>query len=161
VIFCEGYRVLDNPFFKQLPFTHAKGEILTIYAKKLKLDKILSKGIFILPIGNHFFKVGSTYNWNDLDEKPTEHGKNEIVDKLEKIIGTSFEIISHRAGIRPTVIDRRPILGFHPVFANLGILNGLGTKGVSLAPFFANHFVEFLEDGKPLLPEVDINRFMK
>lgn len=161
VIFCEGYKVLENPFFRQLPFTHAKGEILTIFSKKLKLEKILSKGIFILPIGNHFFKVGSTYDWNDLDEKPTEHGKNEIADKLEKIIGNKFEIITHRAGIRPTVKDRRPILGFHPVFSNIGILNGLGTKGVSLAPFFANHFVEFLEEGKFLMPEVDIKRFMK
>ncbi|HEY9114353.1 MAG TPA: FAD-binding oxidoreductase [Bacteroidales bacterium] len=161
VIFCEGYRVLDNPFFKQLPFTHAKGEILTIRAKKLKLEKILSKGIFILPIGNHLFKVGSTYDWNDLDEKPTEQGKKELAEKLEKIIGNKFEIVSHRAGIRPTVIDRRPILGFHPVFSNLGILNGMGTKGISLAPFFANHFVEFLLDNKPLMPEVDLRRFMK
>jgi len=161
VIFCEGYKVLENPFFRQLPFTHAKGEILTIRAKKLKLDKILSKGIFILPIGNHFYKVGSTYDWNVLDEKPTEQGKNEIADKLEKIIGNKFEIIAHRAGVRPTVRDRRPILGFHPVFSNVGIFNGLGTKGVSLAPFFANHFVEFLAEGKPLLPEVDIKRFMK
>ena len=161
VIFCEGYRVMGNPFFKQIPFTHAKGEILTIRAKRLKLEKILSKGIFILPLGNHFYKVGSTYNWDDLDEKPTEEGKNEIIEKLEQLIGNKFEIITHRAGIRPTVRDRRPILGLHPVFVNLGILNGLGTKGVSLAPYFANHLVEFLEDGAELLPQVDIKRFEK
>jgi glycine/D-amino acid oxidase-like deaminating enzyme len=159
VIFCEGYKVLENPFFKQLPFTHAKGEILTIHAKKLKLEKILSKGIFILPIGKRLFKVGSTYNWTDLDENPTENGKIELLDKLEKIIGNKFEIVSHRAGIRPTVKDRRPVLGFHPVFSNIGIFNGLGTKGVSLGPYFASHFAEYLEENTPLIPEVDINRF--
>ena len=160
VIFCEGYKVLENPFFKHIPFTHAKGEILTIYSKKLKIKKIISKGIFILPLGNHFFKVGATYNWNDLDDNPTTNARNEIVEKLEKIIGNKYEIVSHRAGIRPTVVDRRPVLGLHPVFTNVGIFNGLGTKGVSLGPYFADHYAEFLKEKTPLFPEVDIRRFL-
>ena len=159
VIFCEGYKVLENPFFKHIPFTHAKGEILTIYSKKLKIKKIISKGIFILPLGNHFFKVGATYNWNDLDDNPTTNARNEIVEKLEKIIGNKYEIVSHRAGIRPTVVDRRPVLGLHPVFTNVGIFNGLGTKGVSLGPYFADHYAEFLGKKTHLIPEVDLKRF--
>lgn len=159
VIFCEGIRAMQNPWFGHLPFTHAKGEILTIESESLSQDEILSKGIFVLPIGNKQFKVGSTYDWDDLTETPTDKGKNELTDKLEKLIGMDYRIVAHQAGIRPTVRDRWPLIGMHPEFSQLGIFNGLGTKGVSLGPYLANHFVEHLEDGNELDVEVDIERF--
>jgi len=159
VIFCEGFRALNNPWFGDLPFTHAKGELLTIKSGDLKQQHILSRGIFILPIGNDQYKVGSTYDWDDFSEQPTEKAKNELVRKLEKLIGKNYEIIGHQAGIRPTVKDRRPLIGLHQDFPQLGIFNGLGTKGVSLGPFIANHFVEFLEEDLALSPEVNIRRF--
>jgi glycine/D-amino acid oxidase-like deaminating enzyme len=160
VVFCEGYMAMGNPWFSWLPFTHAKGEILTIEAPRLKQDYILSSGIFILPIGNDRYWVGSTYDWDDLSESPTEKGKNELKEKLDRLIDCEYVLIDQQAGIRPTVRDRRPLMGTHPDYPQLAIFNGLGTKGVSLAPYFANHLVEHLEDQKPLLPEVDIRRFI-
>jgi glycine/D-amino acid oxidase-like deaminating enzyme len=159
IIFCEGFKAIQNPWFGALPFTHAKGEILTIKSSELNQHYILSKGIFILPIGDDCYKVGSTYDWDDLSEIPTEEAKVELIQKLEKLIHCDYTIIDHQAGIRPTVKDRRPLIGLHPEFPQLGIFNGLGTKGVSLGPFFANHFVEYLEGGISLNPEVDIRRF--
>lgn len=161
IIFCEGYRVFDNPFFKSLPFTYAKGEILTIRAEELSQVEVVSSGIFVLPVGKNLFRVGATYNWKDRSEKPTKEGKKELSEKLEKLIGKNYEIVDQKAGIRPTVIDRRPIIGLHEEFKYIGIFNGLGTKGASLGPYLANHFSEYLEEGKPLMDEISLGRFSK
>jgi glycine/D-amino acid oxidase-like deaminating enzyme len=159
IIFCEGYAARQNPLWSYLPFIPAKGEILTIEAPRLNLNHILVKSIFILPLGNGLFKVGSTYEWNELNETPTSAAKEKILKQLDEIINVPYKVIEHKAGIRPSVKDRRPFLGFHPRFPQAGIFNGLGTKGALLAPFFAHHFVEHLLHGKQLMKEVDIARF--
>lgn len=159
IIFCEGYKAIHNPYFSWLPFVPAKGEVITIHSEDMHLDKIVSKGIFILPLGSNKFKVGSTYTWNDLGTTVTEDGKSKICNELDKILNCKYAVVEHQAGIRPTVKDRKPMLGLHPQMPLLGVFNGLGTKGASLAPFFANEFVEFIEEGKALDNEVDIRRF--
>lgn len=163
IIFCEGYKVNENPYFDWLPFKLTKGEILTIRLSEgnsIPEEKVINKGVFILPIGNNTYKVGSTYEWNDLNEKTTEKGRNELIDKLNKVLKVPYEIIEHSAGIRPTVNDRRPILGLHPQYSVLTVFNGLGTKGVMLAPFFAQQLVDFLENGMSIHDEVNIKRFI-
>jgi glycine/D-amino acid oxidase-like deaminating enzyme len=160
IIFCEGYKTLENPYFKWLPFKLTKGEVITIHAPLLRqTEKVINKGVFILPIGNDNYKVGATYEWADLSELPTEKGKTELTDKLKKVLKIPFEIVNHQAGIRPTVNDRRPLIGLHPQHPALGVFNGLGTKGVMLAPYFAQAFYNFLELNEPLDKEIDINRF--
>lgn len=159
IIFCEGYKAIHNPYFKDLPFVLTKGELLTIHAPDLALQKIVTKGVFLLPIGDHSYKVGSTYTWNEVDEIPTEKGKNDLLEKLDAILNCPYEVIDHQAGVRPTVKDRRPFIGMHPTYKNVGIFNGMGTKGALLAPYFAEHFTDHLEDGTALDKEVDIKRF--
>ena len=162
IIFCEGYRAVENPWFKHLPFKLTKGEVLTIRLPEsaaIPESKVINKGVFILPLGNNTFKAGATYEWNDLTELPTEKGKTELLDKLRKVIKVPFEVIVHEAGIRPTVSDRRPLLGFHPQHPSLAVFNGMGTKGVMLAPYFAKHFAEVLAGTVTLDKEVDIARF--
>jgi len=161
LIFCEGHRVLENPFFRSLPFTYAKGEILTIKTEGISHDNILSSGIFVLPVSEHLYRVGATYNWEDRSDETSEEGRQELIEKLEKLIGNNYEIIDHKAGIRPTVVDRRPILGLHEEFNYIGLFNGLGTKGASLGPYLANHFCNYLEEGMELMDEVSINRFKR
>lgn len=161
VIFCEGYKASSNPFFSWLPFVLTKGEILIIHCRDFKQRKIRMKDVFVLPLGNDYYKVGSTYQWDDLNDIPTEKGRRVLSQKLDNLLGCSYEIVEQLAGVRPTVKDRKPLIGMHPEHFNIGIFNGLGAKGASLAPFFANHFIEYLEDGKPLDIEVDIKRFLK
>ncbi|NJK93646.1 MAG: FAD-dependent oxidoreductase [Bacteroidales bacterium] len=126
-----------------MPFVPAKGEILTIHSKELKSDKILMKEIFVLPLGNHNFKVGSTYDWDKLDENPSEEGRKELVSKLDNLLDCSYTITGHCAGIRPAVKDRKPVMGLHPNYKIIGIFNGLGTKGATLAPYFAHQLWNF------------------
>lgn len=158
IIFCEGYQSINNPYFKWLPFKLTKGEVLTVTFKNLQLNAAINKGVFVLPY-NSSYKLGATYNWDSLDEEPTNEGKEELIAKAKKFITDTVEVIDHRAGIRPTVKDRRPLLGIHHDYPELAVFNGLGTKGVMLAPHFAEKMVDLLENKTPLPLEVDINRF--
>jgi hypothetical protein len=111
IIFAEGFGMHSNPYFKELPLDGTKGELLVIKAPLLDLDVILNTSVFILPLGNNLFKVGATYNWTDKTDKPTEEGKAELIEKLKEIINCDFEIVRHFAGVRPTVKDRKPLVG--------------------------------------------------
>ncbi len=161
IIFCEGFHVVSNPWFDFVILKPVKGEVLTIHSPDLPEAFILNKKVFVLPFGNHRFKVGSTYDWDDLTEQPTELGKRSIVERLERLINVEYTIENHQAGIRPTVIDRRPVIGAHPVYKNLAVFNGLGTKGVMLAPYFARETLNLLTNKNySVNPEVNINRFL-
>ena len=160
LVFCEGYRVAQNPFFHWIPLKPAKGEVLTIHAPELRLrDRIFNRNGFMMDLGEQCYKVGATYEWDRLNNDATTEGKNELLSKLGKMVDGSYRILSHEAGIRPSSIDRRPIIGPHPVHANLHVFNGLGTKGVMLAPYLADNFVHYLLNAGPLFPESDVKRF--
>jgi glycine/D-amino acid oxidase-like deaminating enzyme len=48
-----------------------------------------------------------------------------------------------------------------PKHPQVGVFNGLGTKGVSLAPYFAHQFAELLVNGSEIEEEVQIGRYFK
>lgn len=161
IIDCRGAKAAYSKWWEYLPFKLAKGEVITVKCPNLNLSKTLNAGIFVLSVGDNIFKIGSTFTWEDINNEPSEAGKNELIEKFKKITSAPFEIISHRAGVRPTVADRRPLLGHYPGSEKLVIFNGLGTKGVMLAPYFSSMLYNHLIENQPLHPEVDINRFMK
>ena len=161
IIFCEGFRAIDNPYFKYLPFSPTKGEVLTIRIPSLeKMDKIVSKGIFIMPLGNHLYRVGATYNHHEWDDVVTSEGIAYLQQKIEQILEEEYEIVSKKAGVRPTVRDRKPFLGVHPMHEKLAIFNGLGTRGVIQGPYLSAHFSTFLTDSQEIIQMVDIQRYM-
>lgn len=159
VVFCEGFGLKQNPFFNYLPLNGTKGEVMTIHAPELKIDYLLKSAVFVMPIGNDYYKVGATFNWTDKTSVPTEEGKKELVEKLEKVINVPYTIVEQKAGIRPTVKDRRPLVGLHPENKKLAVLNGLGTRGVMIAPTVAKNLFNHLENKEELDKEIDIKRF--
>ncbi|GJM34097.1 MAG: FAD-dependent oxidoreductase [Saprospiraceae bacterium] len=159
VVFCEGIQVKQNPYFNYLPFQGAKGEVLIIKVPTVNFDKILKHKLFIVPLGNDHYWIGSTYDNHYQETGPTEAGKQRLLSKLQEMLKVPFEIVDHLAAIRPTVRDRRPFLGVHPKIDKLFLFNGLGTKGASLGPFWANKMMHFLLENQLLDPEVDIQRF--
>jgi glycine oxidase len=161
IIFCEGFLNSANSFFNFIPFKPAKGELLTFYSEELKTEHIINKGVFILPLGDGFYKCGATYEWSDLSQTVTEKAQQELEQKLKKIIRVPFTVTERKAGVRPSVIDRRPVLGAHPQLKNHFIFNGFGTKAVMLAPFFANELIGFIFSQKSLDEEINIQRFVK
>lgn len=159
IIFCEGYHSLHNPWFNYLPLQATKGQTLTIHSNQLKSSEILNRKCFILPIGNNDFKVGATYEWDKIDLNTTEEGLLVLKENIEQLINKKYEIINQEAGIRPTVKDRRPLLGEHPILKNVYIFNGLGTKGYLMAPLLSEELCKFIFEGETLDKEVNITRF--
>jgi glycine/D-amino acid oxidase-like deaminating enzyme len=159
IIFCEGNSAIYNPYFNWLPFRPAKGESITIKAPGLSEDSILIRGIYIIPMGDSTFRIGATYTWTDQSLQPTEGGKEELCKKLDEIIAVPYEVIGHQAGIRPATKHRRPFVGLHPEHKNVAILNGLGTKGITLAPYFAKQLTNHILYGMPVNPEADIKNY--
>ncbi|MFM2266844.1 MAG: hypothetical protein RL757_285 [Bacteroidota bacterium] len=162
IIFCEGAGAVDNPYFQHLPFQLDKGELLLVKIPDfplLKIQKIFKNKMSIVPLSDDLFWVGATNEWHFENPKPSEHQRGELVSALENMLRIPFEVVAHQAAVRPTVRDRRPLIGLHKTQPQLGIFNGLGTKGTSLAPYFASHFVAHLLDGLALNPEISIERF--
>ena len=159
IIFSEGFGVRQNPFFNYLPIDGTKGELIIINAPKLNSEVIIKSSVFIIPIGNNNYLVGSTYAWDDFNNDPTINAKNKLLNKLDKLVLCPYKVVYQRAGIRPTVVDRRPLVGKHKFHENLYILNGLGSRGVLIAPTVANALINFIEDKLPLQKEINISRF--
>ncbi|WP_455170143.1 NAD(P)/FAD-dependent oxidoreductase [Aegicerativicinus sediminis] len=161
ILFAEGHGVIHNPFFNPDIVNGTKGELLVINAPRLKLHSIIKSSVFIIPLGNDDYLVGSTYNWDDKTWQPTTKAKEEIVSKLDEFLVCEYKIIDHYAGIRPTTKDRRPIIGEHPDKQNMYIINGLGTRGVLIAPYVAQTLFGSIFNGINLDYELSYNRLIK
>ena len=121
--------------------------------------EIISRGKWLLPLGDGLYSLGTTYQWSPLDEKPSESAKRELLQSLKQIFRQSieFKITDHKAGIRPNTLDKQPFIGLHPRTPRISIFNGFGSKGVLTIPWYTDRFVDFLLKGAPLPLEADIS----
>ena len=158
IVFAEGFGITLNPIFKYLPLNPVKGELLTIHAPDLKIDYVLKSSVFLIPQGDHLYTVGATYDWKDKTNTTTEEAKEELLVKLKAFLKCDFTVVKQVAGIRPTVLDRRPLVGRHPEHQNVYVLNGLGTRGVMIAPYVSHQLYNFIENNQPLDQEINISR---
>lgn len=154
IIFCEG-SMSANPYW-ELPFKPVRGELIDIRCD-LKSKYIVNQGVFMIPKGDRF-TVGSTYDHSNLTYVPQESGIKSLEERLKKLYSGKYEILEKRAGVRPATHDRKPYIGLHHKYKTLGIFNGFGTKGVSLAPYFAKHFVDVLQGKREIDEEVHVQR---
>ncbi len=159
IVFCDGFGITENPFFKYLPVIGVKGEVL-----KIRTENVIPKAIwkahnFLMPIDGKICVTASTYDRDDLTPHPTEKGKQEMLQHLKAFYKGDFEILEHTAGIRPTIIDRRPVVGSHPLYKNIFILNGMGTRGTLLAPAMTEELFNFTEYSQDIDSEADVSRF--
>jgi len=162
IIFCDGVNCFNNPYFKLLPFAPNKGEAIIAEIPGLPDHNIYKKGFLIAPLSEpDLFWIGSSYEWDFTDTLPSEKFRNAVQEFLKTSIKIPSKIVDHKAGERPATLERRPFVGFHPLHQNIGILNGMGTKGCSLAPYFAKQLVDFLLYEKPIRPDADVKRFHK
>lgn len=159
IVFAEGYGLAKNPFFNTLPLQGSKGEYIIIKSKELKETNAIKSSIFIIPLGNDLYKVGANYDREDKSNKPTNTAKEGLAKKLEKVLTCDYEIVDQVAGVRPTIKDRRPLVGRHPNHQNLYILNGFGSHGILIGPWAALSLYQYIENKEPLNKEMDIQRF--
>lgn len=159
IIFCEGAKGENNPYFKQLPFAPNKGEALLINIKDLDNSYIYKKTVSIVPWKDSIFWVGSNYEWNNNNDDPSLAFKEKTIAALNEWLQLPYQIVDHIAAVRPANIQRRPFIGMHPTFKNIGIFNGMGTKGCSLAPYFAEQMTANILYQTPIDNEATIDRF--
>ncbi len=168
IVFAEGASVRFNPFFPSSPTSGGKhllipnkGEYITILAPALKLKAMLKSSLFIIPMGNDLYKVGATYSREDHSLNTTGEARDELVNILSNIISCPYKIVDQLVGIRPTTRDRRPFLGTLKKSENKVFFNGLGTRGITSAPFLAKELYRYVEEGVALKKEIDIKRYYK
>ncbi|MFO1042237.1 MAG: FAD-binding oxidoreductase [Planctomycetaceae bacterium] len=192
-VFCQGIDAVQNPWFAHVRFKPAKGEILTVRIEGLPEERIIHRGVWLMPLAvrgkrgqplsgqaisesnrlaskgsdpfchglqtDGLFRVGATYEWNDLNDIPTTVGREEICSRLRDFLRLPFEVVAHDAAVRPIVLHQYPVVGMHPDFPHLGFFNGLGSKGSLQAPWLANHLAESLCSGQPIDPDVGMRHY--
>ncbi len=159
IFFCDGIGNIKNSLFNQLPYSPNKGEVIIVEIPGLPATNIYKQGISIVPWKEGLFWVGSTYNWQYDNLEPTSAFREKVEHQLSNWLKLPYKIVDHLVSERPANIERRPFVGIHPKYSTIGILNGMGTKGCSLAPYFAAELKEHLINGKELNPLADIQRF--
>ena len=159
IVFCQGVQNALNPWFNYLPIRSLKGEFLSVQCD-WENDVILNRGVYMVPgLLEGEWRVGSTYDWSDQTTGITENARKELREKLEQLICLPYQIKGQDWGVRPTTPDRKPILGSHPKHDSLLIFNGFGTKGASLAPYFSEVLIRWIEGEGMIGKEADITRF--
>jgi glycine/D-amino acid oxidase-like deaminating enzyme len=159
LVFCEGYRAADNPFFPGLPWQIAKGEALLLRIPGATgIRAMLKKTMTLVPLHDDLFWAGGSYQWHYPDLLPSAGERAYILQHVRQMLRKPFEVQGHVAGVRPTVKDRRPFLGASPTQDKVFIFNGLGTKGALLAPYWAEHLAQHLLHKTALDPELGLQR---
>lgn len=162
IVFCDGIACAQNPWFSLLPFSANKGEALIIDCPGLPTDHVFKRGFLLAPLAQTgTFWAGSNYAWEFDDAAPTDAFYQATTNFLNGWLKQPYTVLQHKAAVRPATVERRPFVGFHPLHPAVGILNGMGTKGTSLAPFFAHQLAQHIVLGQPLTPEADVRRFSR
>jgi glycine/D-amino acid oxidase-like deaminating enzyme len=160
-IFCDGIASSARPWFERLPFSPSKGEALIVEIPDLPPDAVFHKALNMVPLGDGLYWVGASYEWDFKDALPSPAFRARTEEALRQWLKVSFRTVDHRAAIRPTTVEQKPFVGLHPLHHAIGILGGMGTKGCSLAPFFARQLVQHIVHGTPILPAADVRRFSR
>lgn len=161
ILFAEGTGGVENPWFPDLPFAFTKGELLTLEIEDGPQHTVINKGHNLVPIGEKIYKFGATYAWDFNNDQATPEARVLLEERLRELLRLPYKIIGQEAGIRPTVRDRKPLLGTTGSDPRIAILNGLGSHGAIMAPALARDLIDYLEKGKPLMKQVRIDRQIK
>jgi glycine/D-amino acid oxidase-like deaminating enzyme len=159
IIFCGGAADFDLPFFNRLPYAKNKGEAIIAEIPGLPATNIYKQGLSIVPWEENLFWIGSSYEWDYDDLQPSERFRARVQQQLDALLKLPYRIVDHLASVRPATVERRPFVGLHPAHPSIGILNGMGTKGCSLAPWFARQLCQHLVYDRPIAAEADVKRF--
>ncbi len=159
IIFCDGTMGLSERFFPGLPFAPNKGEVLILEVPGLSNRFIYKQGMMLAPLSDGTWWLGSSYQWSFDHPHPTADFRQSAEKALQAWLKIPYKILDHRAGVRPATLERRPFVGLHATDHRVGILNGMGTKGCSLAPYFAQQLVAHILHETSIHPEASLSRF--
>ena len=160
IIFAEGMAVKENPYFSEIPVEANKGHHLEVkLSEKIEDDFTIKKKHFIFPLNENTYYYGGTYDREQTHHKIDDSAVEKLINALAEFYPNDFEVTQVKFGFRPTVKDRRPIVGAHSEFKNFYVFNGLGARGILNGNYFAINLYNHLENGEEIHPEVDLKRF--
>jgi glycine/D-amino acid oxidase-like deaminating enzyme len=161
IVYCDGYKSAQRGPFKYLPWQPAKGEALTLRSDVVDKPFILNREGWALPLGQGVWRTGTNWQWDQLDEAPTELQKEKLIRRFRSYFGqeVQVDVTAHIAGVRPCTSDNHPFLGAHPTQPRTFLFNGLGPRGTVWAPLMADEMAAYLCEGRALRKECDLARF--
>ena len=161
IIYCDGYKSAQRGPFKYLPWQPAKGEALTLRTSVDTRPFILNREGWALPLGQGVWRTGTNWQWDRLDETPTELLEEKLVQRFRGYFGqhVSVDVTAHIAGVRPCTSDNHPFMGTHPQQPRTHLFGGLGPRGTVWAPLMAEEMAAYLCEGTALRKECDLARF--
>ena len=160
IIFAEGMAVKENPYFSEIPVEANKGHHLEVkLSERIEDDFTIKKKHFIFPLNENTYYYGGTYDREQTHHKIDNSAVEKLINALAEFYPNDFEVTQVKFGFRPTVKDRRPIVGAHSEFKNFYVFNGLGARGILNGNYFAINLYNHLENGEEIHPEVDLKRF--
>lgn len=160
VIACEGWQLPNNPYFPSLPLKPVKGQVLTVDAVDLPTEQVINKGFWMIPVGGHEFRVGATYEHDVTSVEPSAEAYQQLTEQLNSFLKVTYKVLQRESGVRPTMPDSLPGAGWHPSKPQMGILNGLGSKGVLQAPYLASSLLASKDDDNILPNKVNVKRYL-
>lgn len=160
IIFCEGMGVKDNPYFSEIAVVPNKGHHIKVkLSQPIQENITIKKKHFLFPTGNGLYFYGGTYDRDQLHHHIDDSAVNQLVNGLSEFYPYDFEVEEVHFGFRPTVKDRRPIIGRHETWDNLYVFNGMGARGILNGCYFSRDLFRFIENDIPLHEEVSSKRF--
>jgi glycine/D-amino acid oxidase-like deaminating enzyme len=161
IVYCDGYKSAQRGPFKYLPWQPSKGEALTLRTSVDAKPYILNREGWALPLGQGVWRTGANWQWDQLDETPTEPQKEKFIRRFRGYFGdeVQVEVTAHVAGVRPCTSDNHPFMGTHPQQARTHLFGGLGPRGTVWAPLMADEMASYLCEGSALRKECDLARF--
>ncbi len=162
IIYTNGYATMKSNFWKNLPFVPNKGQALIVEIPHLPVTSMYKFGmITLVPLQQGMWWAGSSNELKFENDQPDPSFLNEAKNSINTILKIPFTVIQHLSAIRPATVERRPFVGVHPLYKQIAILNGMGSKGCSLAPWFAKQLTDHLKENKPIDMDADVSRFSK
>ncbi len=164
VVFCEGAWMPGNSLFAWIPTMFSRGQRISGRIERVRIEQAVwlsIRGKSLVLDGSERFSYGSTYDWSCVEPIATEESTRRLTTELGRILRVPFHVEQTWAGVRPIVADLRPVIGNHPQWTNVWIFNGLGSRGLLLAPFLAKQLAGAIVDKAPLLPQFDVQRFVR
>jgi glycine oxidase len=153
IIDCTGMGLYKTNHGEGLPFNPCKGELVHINAEGLPKNIVIHGSIKIIPTGGNSYFCGATYDYTRRDTDLTIEGLEKLKSALQKLTDVPYSITHHKAAVRPSTTDRKPIIGTHFSNKNYYFFNGLGSKGILLGPWHAQLLVKHLLDGQEIPEE--------
>ena len=159
VILCTGYRsAKDERFFPGLPFSLAKGHTLTLKVPGANLEEVINANVFVIPLGDNHYRIGSTFSWVNLNEEVEEKEVDKLEKEFQRLCSLPYEIVEKMAGVRPTVQDQKPLIGECKEHKGVWHFGGFGSRAVLYCPVLAESFIKTMGKGVPVDAETSVDR---